>query len=87
MKKESTEPTVLDTLTTDELWEELRLRYDACVLIYEKDEKGEKDDCDCTYDVNWKGSKPHIKGLIEFGRVVIDKYIENLFECEETIDD
>lgn len=34
------DPTVLETCTTDELWDELSKRFDACVLIAEQ--KGAK---------------------------------------------
>ena len=72
---ESTEPTILDTLTTDELWKELQSRFTDCVLIFECDVPGQINSKLAANGVWWKSTFASALGLCEYAKL---KFIEDI---------
>ena len=73
----NTEPTVLNTLTTDELWEELCRRHIHCVFIFEKDVPGKKTDNNAANGLWWSGSIVSALGLVHYALIRFKGWIKH----------
>lgn len=75
----------LEECTTDELWEELRSRFENCVLVYSRD--GEKMGT-VGQDIWWWGAYSCCLGLLEYGRLITRRIIlEHWMEALEADDE
>ena len=63
--------TILGTATREELWEELKSRFDSIILISEQEVDGPKDSDKLSNIMVWKGSDVAALGLCEYGAVML----------------
>lgn len=71
----------LELATTNELWDELSSRYNACVIIHESAARAGSD----TFtDINWKGSFCHMLGLMDYGKVIVTSLKKQYDESPDT---
>ena len=74
---ESTEPTVLDTLTLEELWDEFCKRCTEATVIFEQDIPGSMESRLSTYRIWWNGSVVNAIGMVEYARIRLNKTIKS----------
>ena len=65
----------LEMVGTEELWNELKKRYNACLLIYEKD--GDKGNTSVV-NAMWEGSLAHVFGFSSWMQKYCDVYFKAL---------
>jgi len=68
---------MIETFTDEELWDELKTRYNNCVLAYEKDVVGDNEVLN--NNVIWHGSHSSILGLLKYGERYLAIIIDSSF--------
>ena len=63
--------TILGTANREELWEEMKSRFDSIILISEQEVDGEKGNDKLSNILVWKGSDVTAIGLCEYGAVML----------------
>lgn len=77
----------LATVTTDELWEELKTRFKAAVLLSEREQPGDADSGDHLLGVWWHATAVEFCGLMEYGMSRAKRKMDALLDAYDSQDE
>lgn len=84
----TTEPKVdLTFATADQLWDELKVRFRSCILVYEREVPGKADAGDFSIGLMRYATSAEFGGLVNFANIKLDAYYDEMFEPPKDDDD